>query len=465
MTEAFDDLISKATITLKEIYSKMDETNKLEDKKNKEDVINKFGPIFSFDNIDSLQYDKVEEFSREANNHHWTGLNRKINDVNKNFDEIKKALKILVDPKLGPVETRLTRADKLSKGMGPAFLTAILYVEYPEEYAVLNRTTYNALNDLGLVDYGDNYLIKNYSSTNDIILKLKKLTGLDLWELDRVFYEYVREKSKNDNIDQNKPRWFVEKTNQATHNIKSVQNSGIGEMLRSPKADAKGRNIYHQMTKINPGDYIIHLVMDKDNSITGVSVAKEKASSYVTPKGNLWEGDNFVVKLEGFTKLSPPLKWSEIKENEKNRLIQLFADYNGLFYNINLGLRGGNVYLSAAPEELVSIINDVYVSKTGENIPYFTPSASAQPKSDAVSNQSFLAVSQRVLKTPGTTLYSIFPFPPVMALIPPIKSSYPYDWWNVTVLICSPLFRLEKKFTFSGFPLNKASMSLIPLIL
>lgn len=389
MTEAFDDLISKATITLKEIYSKMDETNKLEDKKNKEDVINKFGPIFSFDNIDSLQYDKVEEFSREANNHHWTGLNRKINDVNKNFDEIKKALKILVDPKLEPVETRLTRADKLSKGMGPAFLTAILYVEYPEEYAVLNRTTYNALNDLGLVDYGDNNLIKNYSSTNDIILKLKKLTGLDLWELDRVFYEYVREKSKNHNIDQNKPRWFVEKTNQATHNIKSVQNSGIGEMLRSPKADAKGRNIYHQMTKINPGDYIIHLVMDKDNSITGVSVAKEKASSFVTPKGNLWEGDNFVVKLEGFTKLSPSLKWSEIKENEKNRLIQLLAKYNnGLFYNKNLGLRGGNVYLSAAPEELVSIINDVYVSKTGENIPYFTPSASTQPKSDAVSNQS-----------------------------------------------------------------------------
>ena len=384
-----DDLISKAAIILKEIYNKRDESKKLDDKEEKEETLKKFGPIFSLDNIDSLQYKQVDEFAEFNKNHHWTHLKRNIKYVRENFDGTKKALKILVDPKHGPVKTRLLDARQLSKGMGPAFLTAILYVEFPDSCAVLNETTYNVLKDLGLVNFSssNNNLIKNYSSVNDIILKLKELTGLDLWELDWAFNDYQKIDQNAKNINQNKPRWFVEKTNQATHNIQSVPNTGIGEILRSPKADAKGRDIYHEMTEINPGDYIIHLVMDKNNSITGVSMAKEKASSFVTPPGNLWPGDNFVVKLEGFTKLSPPLKWSEIKEKEKNRLIQLSDHYKGRFYNEDLGLHMG-AYLSAAPEELVSIINDVYMSKTGKNIPYFTSSASAKPKPDAASNQS-----------------------------------------------------------------------------
>ena len=384
-----DELINKAAIILKEIYNKRDENKKLDDTERKDGVLKSFGSVFSLDNIDSLQYEKVKEFADEEDNEHWRGLPRHRNIVKQNFDENKKALKILLDQEEGTVQTRLLKAQKISKGMGPEFLTAILYVEYPREYAVLNQITYTALKDLELVDYkySSYNLIKNYSSTNGIILRLKELTGLDLWELDRAFFDYATIDQNTKNINQNKPKWFVEKTYEKFHKIESIQNSNIGKILYSPKTAKNGSNIYKEITEIKPGDYIIHLVMDKDKSITGVSMAKGRAMPFKIPPGNKWSGDGVMIELEGLKQLSPSLKWSEIIENEKNRLIQLSDHYKGRFYNENLGLHMGS-YLSAAPEELVSIINDAYMSKTGKNIPYFKSSASAQPKSDAASNQS-----------------------------------------------------------------------------
>ena len=58
-----DDLISKAAIILKEIYNKRDENKKLDDTERKDGVLKSFGSVFSLDNIDSLQYEKVKEFA------------------------------------------------------------------------------------------------------------------------------------------------------------------------------------------------------------------------------------------------------------------------------------------------------------------------------------------------------------------------------------------------------------------
>ena len=168
--------------------------------------------------------------------------------------------------------------------MGPALLTAILLVEFPENCGVLNGISYQTLYDLKLITFS-NYAyeyIKNYSSVNEVILKLKDLTNLDLWILDRLFRDYEEHLGKNPEPEPENHKWYVEKTKEGTHKISSIPKSDIGQLLWSPKTDRSGKEIYRNMERIVPGDYVIHLIMDNGNSIFGVSVAKESAKSFLT---------------------------------------------------------------------------------------------------------------------------------------------------------------------------------------
>lgn len=388
MVKSSGDKIEEASNILAAIYGNLDQSRKSEMKNGKETVIGHYGPIFSIDKIDSIQYEEVENFAKFEQNLHWKGIFRHSNQVKENFEDNRKALKILVDPKMGSVQDRLSQAYQLSKGMGPALMTAILLVEFPEKYGVLNGISYSALKDLNLVTFSDSTYgyIKNYSIANEIILKLRNATKLDLWTLDWMFYEYEKREGKKPEPEPEYHKWYVEKTNENTHKIPSIPNSYIGQLLFSPKTNTSGREIYRNMEMISPGDYVIHLVMDKGNSIVGVSMAKEGTKSLTIPPGKSWSGDGFKVELEGFKPLSKPLEWKEISKSEKESLLNLLGTSSGLFYKKNLDLNQG-AYLTAAPKELVSIINRVYRLKTSEDLPYFK-SATTSPSSDGIASHS-----------------------------------------------------------------------------
>lgn len=388
MIKTSEDKVKVAAKILGDVYRNVDEATKLEMNEYKASVIGYYGPIFSIDRIDSLQYEKLEEFAQFEHNHHWKGIFRHSNQVKENFEENRKALKILVDPNMGSVQDRLSQAYQLSKGMGPALMTAILLVEFPESCGVLNGSSYSALKDLDLVTFSNSTYgyIKNYSVANEVILKLKDLTNLDLWTLDWMFYEYETGEGKKPEPEPEYHNWYVEKTNESTHTIPSIPNSDIGHMLWSPKTDRSGKEIYRNMEMISPGDYVIHLVMDKGNSIVGISVAKEGTKSLTIPPGKSWSGDGFMVELEGFKPLSVPLEWEEISKSARESLLNLLGTSSGLFYNKDLDLNQG-AYLTAAPKELVSIINRVYRLKTSEDLPYFK-SATTTPSTDDIASHS-----------------------------------------------------------------------------
>ncbi|MHB8397305.1 MAG: McrB family protein [Thermoplasmataceae archaeon] len=137
-------------------------------------------------------------------------------------------------------------------------------------------------------------------------------------------------------------------------------------------AGKTGKNIYPNMENIEPGDFIIHLVVDRANAITGVSVAKEKVKSFQPEGGVSGKGDLYMVELERFKPLTKPLQWSLIKEREKIRLDNLLKKYKGLFYNRRLNIQQG-MYLTAVPQELASVLNEACRSISGENLPYFVP--------------------------------------------------------------------------------------------
>ena len=376
MIKPSEDQVKEAAKILSDIYGNIDETIRLEMNKNKASVIGDYAPIFSIDRIDSLQYEKLEEFAQFEHNCHWKGIFRHSNQVKENFDKNREALKILVDPKVGPIGERLSKAYQLSKGLGPALMTAILLIEFPESCGVLNGISYSALKDLKLVTFSDSTYgyIKNYSVANEVILRLKDFTKLDLWTLDWMFYDYEKNMGKDPEPEPEYHKWYVEKTNESNHRLPTGPNSDIGKLLFSPKTDSSGREIYRNMELISPGDYVIHLVMDNGNSIMGVSVAKESAKSFAIPPGTSKTSEGFMVELEGFRQLSAPLEWSEIRKNEEKSLLNLLEASSGLFYDKDLDLHQG-AYITAAPKELVSIINRVYKSKTNENLPYFESTA------------------------------------------------------------------------------------------
>jgi len=170
-------------------------------------------------------------------------------------------------------------------------------------------------------------------------------------------------------------KWYVEKTRKIDHSDTKLSQSKLTESLLSRKTNKRGRKIYKNMEKIRPGDYVLHLVMDEGNSFIGVSQVKESAKDVrLSPENSRNEPDEtdgYQVLLENFKPLKKNLKFETIR-NKREEKLKNISNKKDLFYNTKLKLAQGK-YLTNAPIELVSLINDVYREESGENLPYFDP--------------------------------------------------------------------------------------------
>jgi hypothetical protein len=110
------------------------------------------------------------------------------------MSRLRGALALLVDESK-PLERRLERLRPPgSKGMvpwlGPAVLTAILHVVYPDRYGVLNNKLKESMATLGLWprDLPEDSLAGQYEAVNPILLELAEKLGIDLWTLDFLWW-------------------------------------------------------------------------------------------------------------------------------------------------------------------------------------------------------------------------------------------------------------------------------------
>jgi hypothetical protein len=145
--------------------------------------------------------------------------------------------------------------------------------------------------------------------------------------------------------------------------------NSLGLALWSPQKSRGERkaDIYANMRKVNPGDIIFHLVDNK--SIVGISVALNKFDdSFTCLEGTNWAGDpGYRIQLNSFIKLINEITRDEIF-SYRSELLGIRESNSNLFYTKGMTLTEGG-YLTAAPIELVSIFNHIYIKKTGVDLP------------------------------------------------------------------------------------------------
>ncbi len=164
----------------------------------KQRVLAKFGPSFQPANIPTLDLDKFRRFFNFSENEHWSGIVRNVGRLVANPALLKQALAELVDESK-PIQERIDKVTGWSgpgvvKGFGPATLSAVLQVAYPDRYGVYNRVSMDGLSKIGLnpADSTPNWdsvsLGKRYALINEVLVELSKTYGVTLWALDWIWW-------------------------------------------------------------------------------------------------------------------------------------------------------------------------------------------------------------------------------------------------------------------------------------
>jgi hypothetical protein len=164
----------------------------------KELVIPRYGRAFSPANVGKLSRETVLEFLEFKNNRHWKGLERRGPRLTSDMNRLREALSLLVDEGK-PLDTRLERL-RPSQGkamvpfLGPAVITAILHVVYPDRYGVFNEMLRNAMGVLGIWprNLREDAFADQYTATNPIQLELASELELDLWTFDYLWWYIVK---------------------------------------------------------------------------------------------------------------------------------------------------------------------------------------------------------------------------------------------------------------------------------
>lgn len=165
------------------------------------EVIARYSKVFITSHINDLQWEEFHGFMLFSNNHHWSSLQRSSGALKANFDKLKIALKILLNEDM-PIEERLQRTVSVDgenkvTGLGPALVTAILTVAFPEKYAVYNSTVEKAINLIQDNMYSKNYFARQYENFNEYANNLAKEYSISLWELDWAWY-FINSQFKED---------------------------------------------------------------------------------------------------------------------------------------------------------------------------------------------------------------------------------------------------------------------------
>jgi hypothetical protein len=161
-------------------------------------VIPRFGPIFSAQNVGKLSREDFLKFLEFKTNRHWRGLDRHSGDLTKDMNRLRVALALLVDESK-PLRERLDRLypherPAMVRYLGPAVLTAILHVVYPDRYGVFNSMLKAGMKKLGLWPRGlsTSPFADQYAAVNPIQLELASQLGIDLWVFDYLWWFVAR---------------------------------------------------------------------------------------------------------------------------------------------------------------------------------------------------------------------------------------------------------------------------------
>lgn len=189
----YQKAIDQLKKVLESLHSgKDEEIAEINDAKN--EVLERYQPIFSLDYISNLTAEEFKSFLLYQNNKHWKAIHRQSGSITEDMETLRKTLKLLLDESI-LIEKRLKKIrpknkDPMVKGLARSVITPILLVAYPEKYGVLNQIAENGLKELDLwpdFERGVDFATK-YTKVNNILLDLSQKLNIDLWTLDALWW-------------------------------------------------------------------------------------------------------------------------------------------------------------------------------------------------------------------------------------------------------------------------------------
>jgi hypothetical protein len=164
----------------------------------RDQVWREYGRLFHPDNLRRLTAEDFMGFLLYENNRHWWGIHRQRVAQTADMNRLRAALAVLLDESR-PIEERLDwlrprAGPKPIPGLGPAVMTPILHVVYPDRYGVWNSIAESAMTRLGLwppFEWGWGFGQK-YRSVNDAIRAAADALGVDLWTIDTLWWVVER---------------------------------------------------------------------------------------------------------------------------------------------------------------------------------------------------------------------------------------------------------------------------------
>lgn len=141
----------------------------------------------------------------------------------------------------------------------------------------------------------------------------------------------------------------------------------LGKALWSPQRGNTGADIYKNMRSVQVGDVILHLI--DNEKISGISTVKVAYIETTGLANTDWEGPAFLIELENYTELIPPINRTELLIEKNKVILEEIAELSEVFYTNLLSLRQG-AYLTPCPVELLQLINETYIHLSGKELPY-----------------------------------------------------------------------------------------------
>ncbi|GAB3534907.1 hypothetical protein GCM10027443_22850 [Pontibacter brevis] len=148
----------------------------------------------------------------------------------------------------------------------------------------------------------------------------------------------------------------------------------LGKSLWSATKSSSGVDIYSPMRKVEPDDVILHLT--DNHGITGVSRAADRFTETDGSEHSNRNGSAYMVPLKEFQVLNPIVARDELLREENRALLDSIRKQGKVFYNKKLELNQG-AYLTESSAELTRLINSIYSTKTGKDLPFISDLLSA----------------------------------------------------------------------------------------
>ncbi len=173
----------------------------------KQRVLKKYQEMFQPENIPNLDIDKFRKFFNFTENEHWTGLTQNISQLISDPKTLKEALVELLD-ETKPIDRRIDMVtgqsnDPIVKGLGPARISAILQIAYPDKYGVYNKVSVEGLKQIGMYpansesSWNSTTLGKKYAAINDVLIHIAKEYKLTLWAMDWVWWYIISHENES----------------------------------------------------------------------------------------------------------------------------------------------------------------------------------------------------------------------------------------------------------------------------